>query len=83
MEEKKMNLPKPPKELRKAEQKAEAAPEVEQVFVPEPEVAPQVFEEQPKVAKKKRKLNFEPVTNWIGLFVSLAALGVFVFLLVI
>ena len=82
MEEKKVVLPKPPKELRKVQPKEEKNPEVETYVAPEPEKTdPEIAENKTK-SKPRRKLNFEPVTNWVGLFVSLAVLGLFVFLLV-
>ena len=95
MEEKKMILPRPPKELRKSQRKEEQKEELaeeqmkvqteledEAVAVSEPEdITPQT--EKSKVKAKKKKLNLEPAINWIGLFISLAAFGVFIFLLAI
>ncbi len=82
MEEKKVPLPKPPKALRKTqpieEKKAEPV-EVEKAPLEEPKIEETVKQN----AKPKRKTNFEPLTNWAGLFVSLAVFAVFIFLLVI
>lgn len=94
MENNKFSIPKPPKSLRKEQPKTEPEkleeqeePSLvqEQPVLEEEQFDAQQIDQQPtSVPKKERKkLNFEPATNWIGLFVSLAIFGVFIFLLVI
>ena len=82
MEEEKVSLPKPPKALRQT--KEQKPPEVkEQIVLPQKQEIPEQVQGQP-VEKKKRerkKINFSPIINWVGLGCSVAILGLFIFLL--
>ncbi len=73
MEENKVFVPQPPKELRQSqaqeEKKVETVPELTKV------------EEKVKKPKNKIKINWDSIVNWFGLLVSVAAVIVFVYLL--
>lgn len=70
MEENKVFVPQPPKELRQSQvQESEIVPELTKV------------ENKVKKPRSKIKLNWNLILNWFGLSISVAAMIVFVYLL--
>lgn len=82
MEENKVFVPKPPKELRQNK------PAAQNVEITENVAEEKQFEDtfQPAtpvqaVSKPKYKINWDLLLNWVGLSISVAAMAVFLFLL--
>lgn len=87
MEEKQISMPKPPKALR--QNKTEKVEKVESIAkepnTQETKKQEELVQNKTSETKKapKKKINFEPLSNWAGFLVSLAILGVFIFLLIV